>query len=642
MKANKLTVTVGCLMTLGSAVWAAEPTVPTAQFYGTINGKTSIWVEDPHDVTNYWFQTKGLSEDDSAWRTIDFELRPKNLTESKAFPNSLIFRRTADFSGVACFRVANTNALGESAGWLTFGGTTNFLRHVGEAFGCTGTAPKTQPYVFDGEVSSFYESYPDCSGTEFPWVGLKFDKPVTVSRIRFAPRLSDLVGWRRLTGDVFQYADDAEFTNPVTIGTVPEAKNITGVSEIVLDRPVTARYFRVLHLHVMDDPYISIAEMELVAEGLTVLPELRVSCSDYTNLYAKIEWQIPEGVQCPSGIVQRSVSPAGPFADIGEWTVAGVKGSLVDKTAALAVPYYYRLRVACDYPLAAASELVSEPVFYRRSKRLDRDWNDLTKLKTGVSVMYPFAYLGMPAYATVGLDQANRAFDGMTDTNPDKAIYTNASSRCYNPEVGVDLGAPHHITALLAINPISCAKQIYNRMRAAAVFGANTAEQTDAVQLSLPLTSAEKDKWFYLPMADSTESYRYAYLREPVESVHWYGNVAEVGFFGWCEQDILETGVLVPPTEIAVSADAVAMTVTWNAGYNVASYLVQRRVAGTEAWTDVATLPPSATSCTDGEKLRKGSYEFRVLATGTDGTTGLTVAAGCDFRPKRGMLLLFR
>ena len=1003
MKANKLVMAVGCLMALGSVARAAVPTVPTAQFYGTINGKTSIWVKDTDGVTNYWFQAKGLSEDDSAWRTVDFELLEKSLTESKAFPDSLIFRRPADFSGVVCFRVANTNALGESAGWLTFGGATNFLRHVGKAFGCTGNAPQTT--VFDGEVSSYYESNPKYAGTQTPWVGLKFDAPVTVSRIRFAPRLSDL-GWLRLTGDVFQCADDAEFTNPVTIGTVPEAKNITGVSEIVLDRPVTARYFRVLHLHVRDE-YIAIAEMELVAEGLTVLPELKVSCSDdYTNQYAKIDWQIPEGVQCPSGIVQRSVSPAGPFADIGEWTAAGVRGFLIDRSAALAVPYYYRLRqvcevpylakeqysglvryargrrldrnwgdeatlrpdvslvhpfihlgtksavmlvtvrlafdgitgsqppdlchftgndnihknpaigldlgsphhvtgslilpwdtpydtnrwrdqriavygadaedlsdarqltptngyfatidwvsnhvtnenevcryvyfqtptpetfawygnvdevrffgfsdqdtldagvtippmdvsvagvagraeiswgmtfnaetlvverrladgdwleiaalggdarvfvdygapaetaldyrvvaygegdvfayspsvratlpqggdpfvdglsvkmsdwtnqtplvswsadfgllfpsstvqravsphgpfadvspwvmrgsdgsfvdesiavgvpyyyrlkVACDDPLATASEFVGEPIVYRRSKRLDRNWDDLTTMRTGVSVMYPYEYLG--SKSTVAQNQAKNCFDGKADTICHQDVYTNGV-RVMNPAVGVDLGAIHHITAALVLPWNTPAQSNRDRVSRIAVYGADTSDLLGSRQLTPTNGFFATIDWIYNSVTNVNDECRYVYYQTPTPATfNWYGNAAEFGFFGWCEQDIVDSGVLVPPTEIAVTPDTAEMTVSWNAGYNVASYLVQRRVAGTEAWTDVVTLPPSATSCADGARLKKGGYEYRVLATGTDGTTGLTAVVGCDFEPKRGMILIFR
>lgn len=374
--------------------------------------------------------------------------------------------------------------------------------------------------------------------------------------------------------------------------------------------------------------------------------EISVSMDNWTNQAARLSWQTDGfGLLFPSGTVQRAVSPNGPFADIAFWTASSGEQTFVDEDAAVGVPSYYRLCAFCEDPLAEGREFVSASVFFRRSRRLDRDWNDLTKMRTGVSVMYPFAYLG-PIWKTSSLSGVTPAFDGTTNTFAETYVYTNTPSidanRCRNPEVGVDLGAPYHITALLAINRITPHDSILDRMRATAVFGANTAEQTDAVQLSPLLTAAQKNEWFYLPMADSTESYRYAYLREPVESVHWFGNIAEVGFFGWNEQDIVDSGVLVPPTEIAVVADTAEMTVSWNAGYNVASYLVQRRVAGTETWTDVATLPSTATSCTDGGQLKKGSYEYRVLTTGTDGTTGLTAVVGCYFEPKRGMLLIFR
>ena len=623
-------------MALGSVARAAVPPLPQLRFCGTINGSTAIWFDDDASSANLWFQMKGADEDESAWRTVEF-----TPATDWHFKNVTMYNRPADFAGVVSLRVANTNDVGESAGWLACGTLTNFLRQVGTPIGTRGNVATS--YVFDGKAETLYESSTNYSGYGVtPWIGEKFTSPVAIARVRYVAR-PDATGRNRLKGDVFQCADTEDFADPVDLFTVPADVSISGVSEVVFERPVTARYFRFLHMSVSDN-YISLSELELVPPGLPTEPTFSVACSDdWTNQYAKIDWLVPSGVMCPSGVVQRAVSPAGPFANLSPWVAAGVAGSFVDATAPVAVPYYYRLRMACDAAYLE-HELFTAPVRYVRGRRLERSWNDLTKLNDGVNLVYPFAYLGVPSCAKSNLADVQKAFDGATNTFCECSTYTNmppgmtASDprsdeyRCRNPELGVDLGKPCHITASLGINRDSPYETIAERYRCVRVYGANAADLSDATPISPTAAGAKLNQWFCQQTTDSASTYRFVFLREPTDSVHWFGNVAEIGFFGYTDQDTVSSGVLVPPVSVTVTGSAGNALVSWPAGFNVTTYRVERRTGGGE-WLAIAILDGAARSVSDITAPSGVAFEYRVASFGADSSFAYSLPTQVTLEP---------
>lgn len=181
-------------------------------------------------------------------------------------------------------------------------------------------------------------------------------------------------------------------------------------------------------------------------------------------------------------------------------------------------------------------------------------------------------------------------------------------------------------------------------MSITALYGGTSETDTNTWhQLTETFNNGTTAKWCYLASTDSASLYRYAFIYAPGDIFRgFYLNVAEAGFFGWSENDAADSGLVFAPTEISVAPNTSVMVISWNAGVNVDSYLVQRRTSAAEAWTDVATLPSTTLSYADGEKLKKGHYEFRVIAKGADDTEAWTAVTGCDFEPKRGLMLILR
>jgi len=599
----------------------------------------NIWLSDTC-TSNLWFQMKPGEADDSAWMTVPFT-RTSNYEFVAPRATNVTCHLQADFNGTAFFRVADTNAAGEHAGWLVIGPVTNHLRHVGTPIGSIGNAERER--VFDGIASTIYESNFTWSGTTNPWIGLAYASGVTVRKIRFLPRQTLTTGQIRLEGNVFECADNPDFTDAMRLGDPLPANLALGrAHEITLEQPVTARYFRLLH-NALKDPYISIAEIEFIPEGLPAAPAISVACSDdWTNQSASVSWSVPSGCQCPSGTVQRAVSPFGPFNDVSPWVAEGVAGSFTDTTAKIGVRYYYRVKALCEAAYLD-DETYSPMVSYVRGKRLDRSWDDLTVMKSGVSVMYPYEHLGK-TFATT-LTNAWKSFDGDTNTYTEVDCYTN-SVRVMNPAVGVDLGSAYHITGAIVLPRNTPASGTLDRARRAAVFGADTSTLSGQRQLSPPCGGFPSAQWQYNAVTNNAEACtcRYVYLQNPnLATFNWYGNVAEVGFFGYTDQDTIDSGVLIPPTEITCTVGLNTMTIFWNAGWNVASYTLQRRVKGESEWATVKSgLPSTTLSCSDGGTLLKGIYEYRIVAVSSSDETIPTPSVECDFNPRRGTAILYR
>ena len=129
----------------------------------------------------------------------------------------------------------------------------------------------------------------------------------------------------------------------------------------------------------------------------------------------------------------------------------------------------------------------------------------------------------------------------------------------------------------------------------------------DTTFYSEPVTSipGEGARFWFLYANSSSRAYNSPF----------YGNVAELMFFGWTAADKAAAPVVSSPTSITFARGAAGPTVSWTAGNHVEAYTLKRRPRGETEWTDVTTVPAATLSYYD-ENLVTGFYEYCVVADG--------------------------
>jgi hypothetical protein len=139
---------------------------------------------------------------------------------------------------------------------------------------------------------------------------------------------------------------------------------------------------------------------------------------------------------------------------------------------------------------------------------------------------------------------------------------------------------------------------------------------------------------------NTVDAFRYVFLYCPTD-YETYGNVGEVGFYGFTDQDIIDSGVLVPPENVAASAKNTAVALSWSKAWNHGSYAIDRRREGEEEWTRIAFgLDAEALAYLDDDpSVRKGVYEYRVLAVAGENEVS-SARARCAYSPKRGLVIV--
>ena len=121
-----------------------------------------------------------------------------------------------------------------------------------------------------------------------------------------------------------------------------------------------------------------------------------------------------------------------------------------------------------------------------------------------------------------------------------------------------------------------------------------------------------------------------------------YGNVSEVGFFGYSDQDIVDSGLLIPPTTVSCETNATGVVVSWDRGWNNESYLLERSRAGVDEWTPVASLETNVFSFVDKKVPRKGTWSWRVTAVSEGGDTISSLPCSSYYDLKSGLAIIFR
>lgn len=143
--------------------------------------------------------------------------------------------------------------------------TTHYLGTTG-SFNNNGTDDKSK--AFDGDVNTYFDG-PNGMTTGV-WAGMDLGAVKQILCIRIRPR----DGWAsRMTGGVFQVANDSTFTNPRTIYTV-SSNTITSFTDYYLSdftpTGTQTRYFRYLS---PDNGYGNVAEITLYGLDPGALPQ---------------------------------------------------------------------------------------------------------------------------------------------------------------------------------------------------------------------------------------------------------------------------------------------------------------------------------------------------------------------------------
>ena len=227
------------------------------------------------------------------------------------------------------------------------------------------------------------------------------------------------------------------------------------------------------------------------------------------------------------------------------------------------------------------------------------------------------------------------AFDGNTATKPDSGTVAHGP-------VGLVFGCRAWVTRFgyICRNDNYC----WERIKNAALFSASADDTTLAQKVrrsqvvqqgsqtttlyfqdttSLPSDGAEQ--WFLW-----AENFTYAQT--------FHGNVAELMFFGWTEDDIRAAGIVTAPTALTFTRamDGRSVAVAWTAGANASGYRIERRARGADAWNVLGTTTGDVTTWSDAT-MTQGALQYRAVALGIDDEAPSTMFDYTYYVPGDGM-----
>jgi hypothetical protein len=223
--------------------------------------------------------------------------------------------------------------------------------------GSYNNAGDTIAKVFDGNLATFFDA-PNSSNGNGCWVGYDFGAGVrnVIRQIRYCPR----TGFpERMTGGLFQGANQADFSDAVTLATVataPPSGQFTGVS---ISSNAAFRYVRYLS---PNGSWGNIAELEFYGflAFVPVPAELAASADD---TQVSLTWNATPGV---TGYrISRATASGGPYTSLA--TTAAT--NLLDTGVTNGITYFYVI-TGLNTGLESAA---SSPVSARPSATITAD-----------------------------------------------------------------------------------------------------------------------------------------------------------------------------------------------------------------------------------------------------------------------------
>lgn len=681
MKTRQLAKSV-CTMLFGLAVGtvlAGALTLPTVRHYGYINGTLNLALVASAEVQaqGATVEVQASTDGGQTWAAMDGSGSVVTAFNGGTIDNGgysvtltdYLWKSAAPLASDVLLRYRLVNGADESA----WSGGLSIVRSVAATpkSVTAATGSDKVPSATDGDLSTAYAGATPAS------IVYDFGKPVAIGEIRLAAFLGQVCRLRTMK---IECADTPDFANARTLVEFVNYRDICSkmgiklnqywnvvfsdipVASFAFNESVSARYFRIVRptgpswkgdlggdgsysdrddggtfnfaeveFSLADPDAVDFADFAVGLDATTTIP--------YSDRTPIVSWNVGNTV-ASSFSVERGTSAEGPFFEVVA-DLPATTTSWADSTALIGVTYYYRVKALSSEvePRAFYSSVVA----YTPDRRLERDPSDLTKLRTGVTLIGDNDFWQKVA----------RAFDGNASTMPCTVQENGASNWNYwpNPYVGVNLGESCRITGCLVISTVSSDwwGEYFSRLNMVNLYGTTYSAGPWTVDGRWPqdvnggagctslaeVRECVRSQWKYFPVSNEG-SFRTVYLRAPGSTSPsdglwatstWAGNVSEFGIFGYSDAERMANyaSLVTAPSTFTAASGANSVETSWNEGVNAAGYRVQRRPGGTDsAWVNVsANLAADVHAYTDtsAASLAAGSYEYRVVAidgTGTD------------------------
>lgn len=450
--------------------------------------------------------------------------------------------------------------------------------------------------AFDGNLLSYVEV-----GAPF-WMGLDLGKARTINGIRFLPRN----GLNRMQNSRFEVSDTLDFANPTVIHSLTGEPAHGAITDVRLQTPVTARYVR-WYSQSPANNCCNTEEIEFYTDGWApteapLNPTLAFDGSKDPE--ASFTWSNDPAVFHDKVVVYRSLYAEGPWTEIAELDRGAT--SFKDEDTKVGFQYFYKLAYRVEIGSETWTGEMSDTVAAFNAHRLERDWTNLSQVKSGMTPIHEGDY-------QVGGNVAENVFDD------DPSSFCDAKKAA----VGVDFGSGVKLSVgLCRVYPRTSNATMIARLNGAQLFGADELP-TDGSDwpLNHPLTDpfVVTAANYYTFVVKDTTPYRYVFVskvKQPNATYDLYGNVSELELYGWTEEEYGQDR-LAPPPSVSAARQPTGIAVTWDEGKNAATYRVERSAAGQTTWATVAG-GLTGLSFLDETVADGGYYNYRVIACRDD------------------------
>ena len=556
-------------------------------------------------------------------RTMHDEERPEIVSamDASAGTKAWFLDETA-ISSETLYEIRAINPVGESD-WIALS-APDLSALSGDYIGTAGSYNNMGDVgakVFDGNVCTHFDSTDADSNSA--WVGLDFGEVREVGSIRYMPR-SEFP--ERMTGGKFQIAQDAGFSDPVTIAEVSGIPSVSGVNEIVLPQPVFTRFIRYL---APSGSYGNVAEIEFDAINgiLTVPSDFAVENGDSGVV---LSWTARGGSSMVKRVlVYRSSSQFGPWESVVPGGLGLDVTSYVDTGCEPGMEWWYALAYADETAETVGNRCEALSVSLA-GVLLERDSASDNGLREGCS----FISRGVP-YNNEESAGPKAAFDGSVATSCD--LSTDDTWKTGNDVAfGVDFGAD---TPVIFRSAVACSRNDnygnWGRLNGVVVCGSNDDNWYENYEvLSEPFAVTGSSQWITVNSQNgSFAAYRYLFVRKLDPNAEFWGNVAELLFYGIRETD---TDLVAPPAEVELVAGSEGTLVSWSAGLNAQSYRVERKDGEESEWRMIADGIDGLSYMDDTVVYDGTYYSYRVSSVSGETAYASHVTTKCLWVPASG------
>ena len=505
--------------------------------------------------------------------------------------------------------------------------------------------------AFDGSISGT-DYYDPQSATWDTYTGYEVSTPCILTRIRYYGRMDESARIH-LTSSLIQGANSSDFSDAVTLHVPNPPKSYGGgswVEEFIVPKTQSFRYFRIIEQYSLArrNTFAGLLrELEFYGvQSAADVPDVEAAAAaGATNVVpsaATVSTQSLES-QCPvfSSAITR------PYVEIavlrapgegGPWTFLGSmptdSATFTDTTCPIGVPCYYR--VAAAYTDSNGIRTIGgtneTTIYYRRQHLLERDWSDMSQLKSGVNLIYRAGSSYWTGSSVA--DSARRAFDNVIDKYGGGPNFSAGSPRTC---LGVDFGTdPCYVTSMRL-------NFQYNndpsRLTGVVLAGSNQTDwynDNNFINQTAAL-SYTTIGWYSRTCTSTNEPYRYVFCHNPSNN-NWSGQAAELQLYGWPSSATANAAVGV--REVSVTqGNTPNLLLGWSIDLgDVCAYDIERRENG-GAWHAVATsLAAGTTTWTDTAAPYDGTtYEYRVASRNGGEVAYSTTVDARPYQPGNGI-----